>query len=75
MRGRSMDKEEKIEALRKRITENNEAWIAWSNRAAEACVDELLAGKLFKAAQADFARKIVAQQLHILLISGLLPPN
>ena len=70
-----MDKEDRIEAHRKRIDANNDAWLSWSEEAAALSVDELLVAKLIHADQVDFARQIVAQQLHILLISGVLPPN
>jgi hypothetical protein len=70
-----MSNQEKIEAHRKRIEANNEAWLSWSDKAAALSVDELLAAKLLQADQADFARQIVAQRLHILLISGVLPPS
>jgi hypothetical protein len=70
-----MDKNERVEAHRKRIEVNNDAWLAWSDKAAALCVDELLVAKLIHADEADFARRVVAQQLHILLVSGVLPPN
>jgi hypothetical protein len=66
---------ERVEAHRKRIETNNDAWLSWSDKAAALSVDELLVAKLIHADQADFARRIVAQQLHILLISGVLPPS
>jgi hypothetical protein len=47
----------------------------WSELAASLAVDELIAGKLITSDQADFARRIVAQQLHILLISNCRPVN
>lgn len=65
----------KIEAGRRRIETNNEAWLAWSELAAALSVDELLVGKVILGDQADFARKIIAQQLHIMLLSGRIPPN
>ncbi|HXY00323.1 MAG TPA: hypothetical protein VEI54_05335 [Candidatus Limnocylindrales bacterium] len=70
-----MNKEEKIAVLRKRFAEHNEAWLAWSDQAAALSVDELLIAKLIQPDQADFARRIVAQQLHVLLVSGSIPPN
>lgn len=70
-----MNKEERIEAHGKRIDANNDAWLSWSDKAAALSVDELLVAKLIHADQADFARQIVAQQLHILLVSGVLPPS
>jgi hypothetical protein len=45
----------------------------WSNLAAELAVDELIAGKLIMQDQADFARRIVAQQIYVLLISNCRP--
>lgn len=45
----------------------------WSDLAAGQVVDELLVGKVIKSEQVDFARRIVAQQLFILLISGERP--
>jgi hypothetical protein len=69
------EKEAKIEALRRRIQANNEAWLAWSERAASASVEELLAGTVIRLDQADFARRIIAQQLHLLLLTGLIPPG
>ncbi len=67
------DKQERIEALRHRIEANDEAWLAWSEEAAVLSVDELLMGKVIRSDQAEFARKIIAQQLHILLVSGAGP--
>jgi hypothetical protein len=45
----------------------------WSNLAAELAVDELTAGRLIMEDQADFARRIVAQQIYVLLISNCRP--
>jgi hypothetical protein len=45
----------------------------WSEVTASLAVDELIAGKLITSDQADFARRIVAQQLQILLISNCRP--
>ena len=70
-----MSKEDQIEAHRKRTEAHNEAWVSWSDRAAALSVDELLTAKLISAEQADFARRIVALQLHVLLVSGFIPPN
>jgi hypothetical protein len=69
------EKQVKIEALRQRIQTHNDAWLAWSEQAASASVDELLAGKVIRAEQADFAHKIIAQQLHVLLLGGAIPPS
>jgi hypothetical protein len=67
--------EDKIEVHRKRIAAHNDAWLAWSKQAAALSVDELLVAKLIQSDQADFARRIVEQQLHVLLVSGVLPPS
>lgn len=69
------ERQEKIEAIRQRIQRNNEAWIAWSQRAAESSVNELLLGKVIRPDQADFARKIIAQDLHVMLLGGAIPPS
>jgi hypothetical protein len=45
----------------------------WSNLAAELAVDELIAEKLITEDQADFARRIVARQIYVLLISNCRP--
>ena len=47
--------------------------LAWSDFAAACSVDELLVAEILSPADADFARRIVAQQLHILLVSGKRP--
>jgi hypothetical protein len=57
-------KHAKMEAVRQHIRRNNEAWLAWSERAAESAVHELLLGNLIRPDQSDFARKIIAQDLH-----------
>lgn len=49
--------------------------VAHPEQAAASSIDELLIANLIQADQADFARRIVAQQLHILLVSGAVPPN
>jgi hypothetical protein len=54
----------KMEAVRQHIRRNNEAWLAWSERAAESFVHELVSGNLIRPDQSDFARKIIAQDLH-----------
>ena len=69
------DKQARIEAHRLRIAANNDAWLAWSDKAASASVDELLVGKVIRPDQADFARRIIAQQLHLLLIMNVIPPS
>lgn len=69
------EREAKVEAIRLRIQRNNEAWLAWSERAAASAVDELLLGKVIRPDQADFARKIIAQDLHLALLGGSIPPS
>jgi hypothetical protein len=56
-------KQAKLEAVRRHIQRNNEAWLAWSERAAESAVHELIVGNLIRPDQSDFARKIMAQDL------------
>jgi hypothetical protein len=55
--------------------ERNEADIRWSERVGASVVDELLVAKLITEQQAEWARKIVTQELHINLVSGFRPPN
>jgi hypothetical protein len=45
----------------------------WAEFAAALAVDELIAGKVITSDQADLAHRIVAQQIHILLISNCRP--
>jgi hypothetical protein len=47
--------------------------LEWCNLAANLAADELIAGKLITHEQADFTRRIIAQQLHILLVSNCRP--
>jgi hypothetical protein len=47
----------------------------WAELAASLAIDELIAGKVIAPHQADFACRIVAQQIHILLISNCRPAN
>jgi hypothetical protein len=47
--------------------------LEWSKLAAESAVDELLIAKLIPAEQADWAREIIAQDIHIQLVSGRRP--
>lgn len=54
----------KLEAVRQHMRRNNEAWLAWSASAAESAVHMLLSGSLIRPHQTDFARKIIAQDLH-----------
>jgi hypothetical protein len=49
--------------------------IRWSEQVAASIVDELLVAKLISEDQAEWARQIVAQDIHIQLISGSRPPN
>jgi hypothetical protein len=49
--------------------------LAWSDFAAALCVDELLVAKLIQPEQADFARRIVAQQLYVMLVSDKRPED
>jgi hypothetical protein len=47
--------------------------LEWCNLAADLAADELIAGKLIPREQASFAQRIIAQQLHILLVSNCRP--
>jgi hypothetical protein len=47
--------------------------LEWSKFVAASVVDELLVAKLLPEDQANWAREIVAQDIHIQLISGLRP--
>jgi hypothetical protein len=49
--------------------------IRWSEQIAASIVDELLVAKLIREDQAEWAREIVAQDIHIQLVSGFRPPN
>ncbi|WP_092021909.1 hypothetical protein [Bradyrhizobium sp. OK095] len=49
--------------------------IRWSEQVAASIVDELLVAKLISEDQAEWARQIVAQDIHIQPISGSRPPN
>ncbi|WP_456742348.1 hypothetical protein [Bradyrhizobium sp. USDA 4354] len=53
----------------------NAADIRWSEQIAASIVDELLVAKLIAEDQAGWARQIVAQDIHIQLVSGFRPPN
>jgi hypothetical protein len=57
-------KKAKLEAIRQHIKRHDEAWLAWSQRAAESAVQDLISGKVLHPDQADFARKIFAEDLH-----------
>jgi hypothetical protein len=58
------ERQAKMEAIRQHIRRNNEAWLAWSERAAESFVHELVSGNLLRPDQSEFARKIIAPDLH-----------
>jgi hypothetical protein len=45
----------------------------WTELAAALSVEELIAGKVIEPNQADFAHRIIAQQLEILLIMNCRP--
>ena len=49
--------------------------IRWSEQVAASVVDELLVAKLIAEDQAKWARQIVAQDIHVQLVSGFRPPN
>ena len=49
--------------------------IRWSQMVAASVVDELLVAKLLTEDGAEWARQIVAQDIHIQLVSGRRPPN
>ena len=55
--------------------ERDEADLRWSERVGASIVDELLVAKLNSDDQTEWARQIVAQDIHIKLISGFRPPN
>ena len=55
--------------------ERNAADIRWSEKVGASIVDELLVAKLIREDQAEWAREIVAQDIHIKLVSGIRPPN
>ncbi|PDT87020.1 hypothetical protein CO669_27605 [Bradyrhizobium sp. Y36] len=58
------------------IDENRNAKdIRWSEQVAASIVDELLVAKLIAEDRAEWARQIVAQDIHIQLISGFRPPS
>jgi hypothetical protein len=58
------DRQAKLEAVRRHIQRNRQAWSAWSERAAESFAHELIAGNLIRPDQADLAVKIIAPELH-----------
>jgi hypothetical protein len=53
----------------------NAADIRWSEQISASIVDELLVAKLITEDQAEWARQIIAQDIHIKLVSGFRPPN
>jgi hypothetical protein len=55
--------------------ERNAADIRWSEQISASIVDELLVAKLITEDQAEWVRRIIAQDIHINLISGFRPPN
>jgi hypothetical protein len=60
-------------AIRDPSDARNDAHLRWSDEAADYAVEELIAGGLITRQQADFAQRIIAQQLHVLLIGGYPP--
>ena len=56
-------------------SERNELDLKWCAAAAASAVDELLVAGLLPADQAEWARQIIAQDLHIQLVSGRRPPD
>ncbi len=59
--------------MSKQLPEHHQPDKEWAELAASLSVDELIAGNVVTAAQADFACRIVAQQIYILLISNCRP--
>jgi hypothetical protein len=55
--------------------ERNEADLYWCDQIAISVVDELLVAKLIPEEKLNWAREIVAQDIHIKLVSGFRPPN
>ena len=51
----------------------NDVDLDWSALVAESIVDELIIGKVMKASDRQFAEQIIAQDIHIKLVSGLRP--
>ena len=47
--------------------------LEWSDLVAEYAAEELITGRLITREQADFAQRIIAQQIHIFLVSGSRP--
>jgi hypothetical protein len=55
--------------------ERNRADIRWAEKVGASIVDELLVAKLIAEDQAEWARQIVTQDIHIKLVSGFRPSN
>jgi hypothetical protein len=53
----------------------NDADLRWSDTVAGFAAEELIAGSLITREQADFAQRIIAQQLHVFLVSGYRPES
>ncbi|KRR10446.1 hypothetical protein CQ12_10290 [Bradyrhizobium jicamae] len=53
----------------------NEADIKWSEEVGASIVEELLVANLIREDQAEWARQIVAQDIHIKLVSGFRPQD
>jgi hypothetical protein len=47
----------------------------WSDMVAGHAAEELIAGRLITREQADFAQRIIAQQIYIFLVSGSRPTD
>lgn len=58
------DRKTRLEYVRRYINSYRQASLAWSTKAAESAVQELLVGKMIRSDQADAARPIIAQELH-----------
>lgn len=54
----------KLQAVRRHIKMNDDAWLAWSEKAAALLAQELLSDNLICREQADFAQKVIAKGLH-----------
>jgi hypothetical protein len=49
--------------------------LEWSEHAAASVVDEILVAKLISVEKADWAREIIAQDIHIQLVSEIRPKD
>ena len=56
-------------------TERNVGDLLWCEKIGTLVADELAIANLLTADQLDWAAEIVAQQIHVCLVSGLRPPN